>query len=139
MLRRSEVVAGITACVLAFISAVLGWLIPTDSSESRVIANGVPQPVEVHTTSIAQFLGLPQAIGLLSTFALLGVWVVLASVLHARDRRSSTLSMLWVGTGLLTVGSLLVGAIVPLLFIPGALLALTAAVLGSVRQYIAVA
>lgn len=134
--RRLESALGITAAVLTGFGCVIAWFLPVTTSVSRAIFNGRALPPVYHSTSLAQQVGIPRALAIEATFVILGVWMLLALIAHARQSSGYSLATAWAGVLLLSAASDIATVIVAYLFWPAAIVALLAALVASLAHYV---
>jgi hypothetical protein len=133
-MRKVSQILGLLAGSLTMLGAIPAWLVPQGSSEGQFCYGPVGQLVTCrkwsHSTSLAQFLGgTDRALAIVSTLAILGFWLLLASWLDIR--RQAPRGMLWTGAIVLAIAAFLATPLFIYLFwLPG-LLGLMAATLRS--------
>ena len=133
-MRKASHALGMLAGSLTMLGAIPAWLVPQGSSEGQFCYGPVGQPMTCstwsHSTSLAQFLGgTDRALAIVGTFAILGLWLLLASWLDIRGQAPR--GMLWTGAIVLAIVAYLATPLFIYLFwLPG-LLGLMAAALRS--------
>lgn len=133
-LRWAELVSGMCAAAVGAVAIALGIALPVSSSDARVYQDGVLVAHTSHATSLADFVGLRAAIAAIAIFAVLCAWILLAAVLHSRERVPRWLGLEWSGAVLLALASWLGVWLFGYLFFPAAILGVVCALLGTVRQ-----
>lgn len=150
MRGRAELIVGLGAGILGVLVALAATLVPLTSGgvyAAIKYSNGTTKVIQDTQTiaNLIQLVGAPKALFVCSTFVVLSVWILIATVAHTRSSDVQSLYLLWVGTLLLifmcTIGGILLTFEVAIPFqnvglplIPVAVLALIGTLLASVRQ-----
>jgi len=102
--QRAEVICAGLVVVLGIAGLLAMWFVPQSTSFSTETINGKLVATHHTSTSLVQSLGFPLTAGILSTFVVLILWVVVTSLVHSRAQAGDALVMEWIGVVFLCVG-----------------------------------